>query len=144
LESLARKNGYVVDNDSLLGTTKIRTPSRLEIEFLIAQRGAGVEPVYKTALGVTAQGLRGLNLLSGHTITVSWFEIEITVPAPEAYVLHKIIINEDRNKEEKREKDRDGILALFPHIDKTKYANLLEGCTKKEKAKVEAFWATAK
>jgi hypothetical protein len=47
-------------------------------------------------------------------------------------------------KEEKREKDRDGILALFPHIDKTKYANLLEGCTKKEKAKVGAFWATAK
>jgi hypothetical protein len=142
LETLAREQGYIVDNDLLLGTTKIRTASRLEIEFLIAQRGAGIESVYKTALGVTAQGLHGLDFLSVNTVSVSWFDNEITVPTPEAYVLHKIIINGERNKEEKKLKDRNSVLAMFPHIDLKKYNVLLEECTKKERKKISAFWNT--
>ncbi|MDR1292680.1 MAG: nucleotidyltransferase domain-containing protein [Clostridiales Family XIII bacterium] len=139
MEALAREQGYAVDRDALLGTTKIRTASRLEIEFLIAQRGAGIEPVYRTSLGVTAQGLRGLGLLSSHTVTVTWFDIKITVPIPEAYVLHKIIINDERGKGEKREKDKDSILSIFPYLDESKYLVLLDECTIKQKNKVALF-----
>jgi hypothetical protein len=139
MEALAYKQGYAVDRDALLGTTKIRTASRLEIEFLIAQRGAGIEPVYRTSLGVTAQGLQGLGLLSSHTVTITWFGIEIAIPIPEAYVLHKIIINDERDKDEKREKDRDSILSIFPYIDESKYSDLLNACTVKQKKKVAIF-----
>jgi hypothetical protein len=37
---------------------------------------------------------------------------------------------------------RAGILAIFPHLNLTKYNTLLDGCTKKEKNKVAAFWDT--
>jgi hypothetical protein len=139
METLAREQGYAVDRDALLGTTKIRTASRLEIEFLIAQRGAGIEPVYRTSLGVTAQGLQGLGLLSSHTVTITWFDINITIPIPEAYVLHKIIINDERGKDEKRKKDRDSILSIFPYLDGLKYSALLSACTLKQKKKVSIF-----
>jgi hypothetical protein len=138
--ALAIDEGFAVDSDILLGTTKIRTPSRLEVEFLINQKGAGSEPVYRTALGVTAQALRGLDLLLHETITADYFGIEITVPIPEAYILHKIIINRERNKEAKRDKDRDSIISLFPHLNQSKYMSLLENATKKKKKIIEDFW----
>jgi hypothetical protein len=140
LEELAEQQGYAVDKHFLLGTTKIQTPSRLELEFLIAQRGAGKEPTYKTALGVTAQALRNLELLRDNTMPISYFDINIMVPIPEAYVLHKIIINNERSKS-KMEKDRRGILSLFPHINKDVYDALMQNCTKKEIRKIETFWS---
>jgi hypothetical protein len=140
LETLAREQGYAVDNHPMLGTTKISTASRLEIEFLIDQRGAGRELVYRTALGVTAQAIRGLNLLLGNMITVSYLGMDITIPIPEAYVIQKIIINSDRKKEEKKEKDRQSILALFPHLDREKYDALYETATKKQRRRIDEFW----
>ena len=141
IEALAIGEGFAVDNDVLLGTTKIRTPSRLEIEFLINQKGAGTEPVYRTALGVTAQALRGLDLLLYETNIVDYLGIKIAVPIPEAYILHKIIINADRAKESKREKDRNSIIAIFPYLDKNKYSMLLERTTKKQRKAIDDFWA---
>ncbi len=58
-----------------------------------------------------------------------------------ADVLQKIIINADRNKEAKKEKDRDSILALFPHLDKAKFSMLLERTTKKQRKAIENFRA---
>jgi hypothetical protein len=140
LEMLARSAGYAVDNHPLLGTTKIRAASRLEIEFLIDQKGAGRYPVYRTAIGVTAQALRGLDLLLGNTTDIDYLGMKVTVPIPEAYVLHKIIINSDRNSEAKREKDRNSIIALFPHIDRSVYDALLEDATKKQRKHIDGFW----
>jgi hypothetical protein len=139
-ERAAREAGYAVENDFVLGTTKIMTASRLEIEFLIDQKGAGAEHVYRTAIGVTAQALRGLNLLLKHTAEIEYLGIKVTVPLPEVYVLHKIIINADRNKDYKREKDRGNILALFPHLDMATYNSILGEATKKQRDKVHSFY----
>ena len=74
------------------------------------------------------------------TRTVCYLGIEITVPIPEAYILHKIIISKERNKEAKRDKDRASILTLFPHLDQSKYISLLEKTTKKQRKNIEDFW----
>jgi len=72
--------------------------------------------------------------------TVDYLGIEITVPTPEAYILHKIIINSDRNNDAKRDKDRNSILAIFPHLDKEIYSMLLGRITKKQQKAVNVFW----
>jgi hypothetical protein len=138
-ESIAREAGYVVDNDVLLGTTKIKSASRLEIEFLITQKGAGAFATYRSALGVTAQALRGLDLLLYNTVTVDYFDMKITVPTPEAYVLHKILINASRNSNAKREKDRGSIIALYPHLNKIKFCELIAQSTKKQLRAIKEF-----
>jgi hypothetical protein len=73
-------------------------------------------------------------------ITVSYLDMNIAVPTPEAYVIHKIIINFDRKKEEKKEKDRRNILALFPYLDREKYNVLLKNVTKKQRRRIDKFW----
>lgn len=91
--SLAKDNGYTVAYDVMYGTTKIFTSDFMEIEFIIEKKGRGNLPVLNTNLGVRAQALRNMALLKRVAIEISIFGYDIIVPKPEAYVLHKIIIN---------------------------------------------------
>lgn len=135
LAKIAEENGYLVDHDVLSGSTKIYTPDLMEIEFLIEQKGVGAEPVLKTNLGVTAQALRHLGILKSNSITINMFNMEISLPSPEAYVIHKIIINEQRGK--KSEKDLQAIDGLWPFLDQEKVQKIIESLSKKEKSIVE-------
>lgn len=137
IAALAREAGYIVEQDILTETTKIYTPGFMEIEFLILQQGAGDTQTLKTNLGVNAQALRHLSVLKEFTITVHLFEMDIHIPQPEAYVLHKIAINEQRNK--KAEKDRAAVLNLLPHLERTAFMRVYEYMTKKEQAAVRDF-----
>lgn len=134
---LARDDGFLVEKDRLFGTTKIINPEGLEIEFLIAKRGAGNEVSVKTNLGVTAQSLRHLAILSKYTKIVEFFNMDIEVPLPEAFVIHKIIINNERK--EKKEKDKISINSIYKHIDKTKFKEIYETLTLKEQKIVTEY-----
>lgn len=127
---LARDDGFLVEKDRLFGTTKIINPEGLEIEFIIAKRGAGSEASVKTNLGVTAQSLRHLDILSKYTKIVEFFDMNIEIPLPEAFVIHKIIINNERKR--KKEKDRISINSIYQHIDKNKFNELCKTLTIKE------------
>lgn len=139
LAALARSENYLVMSDVLNGTTKIQSPEGLEIEFLINKVGAGYENSLRTNLGVTAQSLRHMNILLNNTMKLRYFEMDITVPRPEAYVLHKAVINEERGK--KREKDAANILNIWSYIDKNVANEILAGFTKKEKNRVNSFFS---
>lgn len=137
LSTIAATNGYTIDHDILTGTTKIYTPDLMEIEFLIEQKDAGADPVLETNIGVTAQALRHMDLLKKFSVDLNVFEMNITVPVPEAYVIHKIIINKKRGK--KAEKDRQAIERLMPFTDKRKFEEIIESLTKSEKKTVEEY-----
>lgn len=82
LASLAREKGFLVESDTLNGTTKLFDTSGLEVEFLIGKMGAGVEPALKTNVGVTAQTLRHLDILSGNSIDIPCLGHLVRVPTP--------------------------------------------------------------
>lgn len=134
---LAKSAGYLVESDRLNGTTKIYDKTGLEIEFLINKRGAGLESALKTNLGVTAQTLHHLHILSANTLTVSYLGFQISVPQPEAYALHKMIISLERGR--KQEKDRIAILNIWPHLDCDIALQIYSKLTKKEKKAIDSF-----
>ena len=138
LSTIAQQNGYTVDYDVMNETTKIYTPDLMEIEFLIEQKGAGIEPVLKTNLGVNAQALHHVGMLKQHTITVSLFDMNITVPIPEAYAVHKVIINESRGK--KSEKDMNAVQNILPYLNRDKLKDVIDTLTKKERAVATQFF----
>ena len=138
LTALARQAGYTVDVDTMYGTTKIYTPDLMEIEFLILQQGSGEQSTLKTNLCVSAQALRHLAIVRDNTLTVNILDMDIIVPEPEAYVLHKIIINDQRGR--KAEKDRNAIFNLLPHLDKERIETLYNTLTAKEKRLVIKFF----
>lgn len=78
----------------------------LEVEFLVPERGKGSDrPVRIDALGVNAQALRFLGILSDYAIEIKHGGLLIRVPEPAAYVLHKFIIARRRARREKEERD---------------------------------------
>ena len=135
--TLAKKEGYIVEHDTLMGTTKFITPTLMGIEFLIPQYGSGESPVISTNLGVKAQALRHLNILRDNIIVVELFDMQIHVPTPEAYAIHKMVINKVRGK--KAEKDRVALVAIMPFLDKVKFREIYDVLTKKERASVDDF-----
>ena len=139
IATLARDAGYLVEQDYIIETTKIYTPGFMEIEFLILQQGAGDTQTLKTNLGVNAQALRHLSVLKEFTLTVHLFDMDINIPQPEAYVLHKIVINPQREK--KAEKDRAAILNLLPFLDRDKFKTVFACLTKKEQNTVKKYFA---
>ena len=139
LATLAREAGYTVEQDYITETTKIYTPGFMEIEFLILQRGAGDMGTLKTNLGVNAQALRHVASLKEFTETVHLFDMDILVPQPEAYALHKMVINTQRGN--KAEKDREAIANLLPYLDMEKLRTIHQTLTKKERGIADAFFA---
>ena len=57
--------------------------------------------------------------------------MSITVPTPEAYTVHKIIINGQRGK--KSEKDNRAIENIIPFLDEEKLDEIISNLTKREK-----------
>jgi len=138
LPSLAMEEGYHVAHDVLMDTTKIFTPNGLEVEFLIPQRGSGVDAIQKTNLGVNAQALRHLGAVVNNAITLNFLGMNLQVPCPEIYVLTKMIINRERTSL-KQVKDMKSVANLLPFIDFKKFEQLFNESTKKEKASVREF-----
>lgn len=134
---LAKEAGYTLDHDVLTATTKIYTPDLMEIEFIIEQKGSGEDPVLKTNLGVNAQALRHLSILKTNSIDINIFGFRVTVPIPEAYVIHKIIINRERGH--KAEKDKQAIFTLARYINREKFEDICNQSTKKEHRIIDNF-----
>ena len=63
--------------------------------------------------------------------------MDITVPISEAYVIHKIIINEQRGR--KSEKDRQSIEHLMPYLNMDTFEEIFKTLSKSEKKSVEKY-----
>lgn len=109
-----QQHGFIMipDNNGLM---KFDYLGELEVEFLLQERGVGQNKPYKTALNVTAQGLRHMDILLEYCITVNYNGIDVEIPMPFAYILHKLIINSQRQPY-KQEKDADAVGSLFDAI----------------------------
>lgn len=137
---LAKDEGFFIDEDCLTGVTRLLSADGFEVEFLIAQKGKGDNLYMKTNLGITAQALRHLSVLKENTITVDYIGILVNVPTPEAFVLHKMIINSERKA--KLEKDRAVINRMYRHLEKSRFEELREKLTKKEQKTVDNYIET--
>lgn len=86
----------------------------LIIDFLIAERGKGSQkPCTVEALGIRAQPLRYLDFLTRDTIVVHSDGLDLRLPHPANFALHKMIVGGRRARPAKREKDwRQGVEIL--------------------------------
>jgi len=79
----------------------------LIIEFLVPERGRDSDKPYAIPkLGINAQPLRHLDLLSEKTVKISFGGVEVVAPHPANFALQKLLISGRRTKVEKAEKDR--------------------------------------
>jgi hypothetical protein len=139
---LMERNGFVV-HQRRDGLTKFSGgDGPLEIEFISRDMGAGQNTPYMIeSLGIKVEGLRHLEVLIKNTMLVLIGADYVNVPLPQAYVLHKLIINKYRG--EKKTKDLISVDELLPFIRQleSSYQILKEiytnGLTKKERRLVD-------
>ncbi|MBR2674481.1 MAG: hypothetical protein IKE52_03375 [Mogibacterium sp.] len=137
--ALFKELGFIVETDRITGVTKLfDTATGFEVEFLIQMLGSGTERYMKTNLGVTAQAMREFSILANNRIEISYLGMKVSVPKPEAYIINKMVINDERS-EFKADKDRSTILNMYHHIDKEEFERIREGLTKKYKSRVQEF-----
>lgn len=113
IASLLKNLGFIILRSYPSGYIKLQHPD-LIIEFLVPEKGKGTDkPVALPQLGINAQSLRFLTLLSKNTILVEIAGIPVTLPSPVNFALHKLIISERRQNTEKAEKDRFSAIQLL-------------------------------
>lgn len=135
--TVAREHGFLVRQDVLTSTTKLVHPSGLEVEFLLGKVGAGLEASMRTNIGVVAQTLRHLDVLKQEPLAVSYEGMTVCVPCPEAYVLQKMVVNDERGW--KAAKDAAAIRNLWPHLDRERLSRIASTLTRREMARAETY-----
>ncbi|MDP2927659.1 MAG: GSU2403 family nucleotidyltransferase fold protein [Candidatus Omnitrophota bacterium] len=113
IEKLLDGLGFVIDFKGSDGYIQLYHPE-LILEFLVTEKGAGLNKPYKLGqLGINAQPLRLLNLLTAKLINIVVEDIRINLPHPALFALHKLIVSERRPKKDKKIKDLDMAIRII-------------------------------
>ncbi|MGE0085502.1 MAG: GSU2403 family nucleotidyltransferase fold protein, partial [Desulfococcaceae bacterium] len=93
------------DFDYHTGLVKFVHPDQ-EIQFLTPALGRGIETPYEIKkLNINAEGLRYLTLLQDFKFQMTYGDVTIWLPEPEAFVIHKILVSQKRKDRAKRDRD---------------------------------------
>ncbi|MDQ2088258.1 GSU2403 family nucleotidyltransferase fold protein, partial [Herbivorax sp. ANBcel31] len=132
-------HGYIYNEDPLTGVSKFYKSAVIELEFIVREMGKGkIEPYKVDSLNVKAEGLRHLDILCDNSIKLEVNNFSLWIPTPPAYIIHKLIIN--KNRDIKKEKDIRAIKNLLEYVFndegeinqlKNIYYNLSKNNTKK-------------
>lgn len=116
LISSLRNYGFIYDENPMTKVAKFYKENIMELEFLT--RVVGLDQMYYEieSIGITAEGIRELNLLHKYCIEIKRDNYSVVVPEPAAYVVHKILINEKRAKTGKSKKDLRSMQNILNHI----------------------------
>lgn len=120
----------------------------LAIEFLIPEKGRSAEgPCKIPGFGVVAQPLRFLSLLEDEVITVPYRGLNVHIPHPVRFAIHKLIISQRRRglnqKAERDIRQAVEVLGMVYKIgEQQKIKGTLEGLTRKQKRYVKQSLGT--
>lgn len=111
----------------------------IKAEFLVPEIGRPAhDPIKIPGFGITAQPLRWLDLLEKEVITVDYKGMQVKVPHPARFAVHKLIISQRRRgKNPKTDKDiRQGIevARMLIEMGQAKKLNeIIGGLSRKQK-----------
>ena len=116
LADLLRKMGFS-ETINPNGSTAYHRPG-IRVEFLSAARGRGAQKARAVrGLGVSPQALRFMDMLLSEPLSIKIMAgVTVMVPAPSAFLLHKLLISTRRAADYKRDKDLAQAIAVARFI----------------------------
>lgn len=131
MAELLKDLGFIPD---LHGEGYVRmSHPELIIDFLVAEKGRGSDKPYPVkALGIQAQPLRFVGLLSDDTIVVNSHGMDLVMPHPVNFALQKLIISNRRKNKDKQAKDRLQAIEVLREI-------ILRGEVERARAKFQSL-----
>ncbi len=118
LPKLLEHLGFITDFQGRAGYIRF-VHTELFIEFLVPEKGRPITKPYKLKqLKINAQALRFLEVLQIRTVNIIVKDIELTLPHPSCFVLHKILVYKRRPKKDKRARDIEQIHRVLDLLQK--------------------------
>ncbi|MCD7808423.1 MAG: hypothetical protein LUH02_03700 [Erysipelotrichaceae bacterium] len=113
---IMNQHGFIYDEDYMTNKTKFYDPN-LEIEFLSKLTRQQTQTVKVQNLGIYVECLGGLELLEHNYFSYYSYKynMNINIPKPAAYCMHKILINNTRAPA-KAKKDSVSLQNLLPIV----------------------------
>ena len=116
LSAILKQEGFIPVFNRSSGIVKYDHPE-LEVEFLIPELGRGDDrPREINKLHIQAQALRYLTLLLVHPCVVSCQGLQIKVPEPAAFAVHKLIVSARRPGKVKQQSDLETAVGLLEFL----------------------------
>ena len=118
----------------------------LQVEFLVPELGKGNDkPREIKKLHIKAVALRYLNLLLDYQLIVKYEGLEVRVPEPAAFGLHKLIISQRRTNKEKQKADLRMAIGVLDFLgskpnEVTRMKSILDSLPKKWQRTVRATY----
>jgi hypothetical protein len=122
LEELGYKVAFNSDGSIYLWNTE------LKIEFITAEKGRGSERAIEIKnLSLKAIPLRYTNILLADPVSIIEDGINVRIPSPASFALHKLLISEKRKKADKKAKDIEQALLVLDAINMKDAAKIFSG-----------------
>lgn len=116
LPKLLEHLGFITDFQGRAGYIRFVHPE-LFIDFLVPEKGRPITKPYKLKqLKINAQALRFLEVLQIRTVNIKITDIELTLPHPSGFVLHKILVYKKRSNKDKRARDVEQIIRVLDFL----------------------------
>lgn len=114
--NVMERNDFAVEMDYSTGLHRFTHPE-LKIEFLTDPGAKSDEGIFKfKQFGITAQELRYMSIPLSYRMPITYQDLVFSIPEPEAFTLHKLIVCCLRKNPEKAVKDTEtarGMLMFF-------------------------------
>lgn len=114
--AILRKEGFSPTFNRASGIVKYNHPE-LQVEFLVPELGKGGDRAREIKnFHITAVALRYLNMLLDYPLLVNYEGLQIRVPEPATFALHKLIISARRLNKEKQKSDLETAVGLLDFL----------------------------
>lgn len=136
---LLKEHGFQYKIDYYDNVSNILGRYDFTVDFIIPQKGDGSRQVgQKSSLGIIPQVLSHMDILANNPIAVTYKGYNIKIPEPEAFLIHKIIINHRRDPL-KAVKDQSVITRLLHCVSLPRVFQLTQDLSNKEKSWFSAY-----
>jgi len=113
---ILRKEGFAPTYNRSSGIVKYNH-KELQVEFLVPELGKGGDRAREIKnLHIKAVALRYLNMLLEYPLLVNYEGLQIRVPEPATFALHKLIISARRLNKEKQKSDLETSVGLLDFL----------------------------
>ena len=116
IPEILKKEGFAPTYNRASGIVKYNH-KELQVEFLIPELGKGGERAREIKrLHIKAAALRYLTMLLDHPLLVHYEGLQVRIPEPAAFALHKLIVSERRKNKEKQKSDLETAVGLLTFL----------------------------
>ena len=110
------KYSYIRHNDYITGKTMFLSDEGFSIEFLTLPDRTMSPTIKVKGLNVVAEALPKMAPAGWHYVQIEYNGLIINIVSPVSFVLQKLLINEERKPENKKEKDIDAVKYVLAYV----------------------------